>query len=355
MSTGRTDYWRFFSDDAQRTGSILYSRLAAGIGADMELRNLAARARDGQPHANLILGAVHFLLLRGAEGRLKRFYPSVGGSVSAEGEDPFPDFRAFVLEHLDAIAPLIATRVTNTNEIGRSALLHPGFRMIAAEATVPLSLIEIGPSAGLNLIWAKYGVRYRKGDASVVTVNEAAPLVIDCELRGDRVPPNGPSPAVGGRVGLELNPVNLADADDRDWLRALIWPDQVQRLRRLERAIELFAQEKPAIRAGDALALLPDVLAAVPTGQVPVVYHTIAVYQFSREMREALESILTVAGLRRPLWRLSFEFDALNRVGGTGGIGDAYILSMIRYADGVREERRLASAHPHGTWLEWLA
>jgi hypothetical protein len=355
MGTGRTDYWRFFSDDARRTGSILYSKLAAGIGADTELRNLAARARDGQPHANLILGAVHFLLLRGAEGHVKRFYPSVGGSVSAESEDPFPDFRAFVLEHLDAIAPLITARVTNTNEIGRSALLHPGFRRIAAEAAVPLSLIEIGPSAGLNLIWDKYGVRYRKDGVTVAAVNENAPLVIDCELRGDRVPPTGPTPVVGGRVGLELNPVNLADADDRDWLRALIWPDQVQRLRRLERAIELFAQDKPAIRPGDALALLPGALAAVPSGQIPVVYHTIAVYQFSRGMREALESILTIVGLRRPLWRLAFEFDAFNRDDGRGGIGDAYILSMIRYADGVREERRLASAHPHGTWLEWLA
>jgi hypothetical protein len=355
MGTGRTDYWRFFSDDARRTGSVLYSKLAAAIGADVELRNLAGRARDGQPHANLILGAVHFLLLRGVDDRLKRFYPSVGGTVSAEDEDPFPDFRAFVLEHVDAIAPLIETRVTNTNEIGRSALLHPGFRMIAAELAAPLSLLEIGPSAGLNLIWDKYGVRYRRGGATVATINAAAPLVIDCELRGDRMPPIGPTPAIGARLGLELNPVNLADADDRDWLRALIWPDQVQRLRRLERAIELFAREKPEIRAGDALALLPDALAAVPTGQVAVVYHTIAVYQFSREMRDALESILAVAGLRRPLWRLSFEFDAVNRRDGTGGIGDAYILSMIRYVDGIREERRLASAHPHGTWLEWLA
>jgi hypothetical protein len=344
MSETRTDYWRFFSDDALRTGSLLYSKLAAAAGRDVELRALATRARSGQPHANLLFGAVHFLLLRGADDPLKRFYPSVGGVVSAESEDPFPDFHAFVRKHLDAIAPLIATRVTNTNEIGRSALLHPGFRVIGQAAARPLSLIEIGPSAGLNLIWDKYGVRYRKNGNVVAAINESAPLAIDCELRGDAIPPTGPTPAISGRLGLELNPVDLTDADDRDWLRALIWPDQVSRLRRLDRAIELFALEKPSIRAGDALALLPDALSAVPHDQTPVVYHTIAVYQFSREMREALESILTVAGLRRPLWRLSFEYD-----------GEFYILSEIRYADGVREEKRLASAHPHGTWLEWFA
>ena len=150
MSEKAAGYWTFFAGDARRTGSPLYSRLAEGIGKDEELKALAARARVGQPHANMILGAVHFLLLRGADHRLKRFYGTVGGTVSAEGEDPFPDFRDFVLAHRAEIEPLIATRVTNTNEIGRSALLHAGFRVIVAQAKAPLSLIEVGPSAGLD-------------------------------------------------------------------------------------------------------------------------------------------------------------------------------------------------------------
>ena len=132
--------------------------------------------------------------------------------------------------------------------------------------------------------------------------------------------------------------------DDRDWLRALIWPDQGARLKRLDRAIEIFMKHKPVIRAGDALELLPDALANVARGQVPCIYHTIAIYQFSREMKQGLEDILTVAGLRQPVWRLGFEYD-----------GTLYVLSAIRYSDGVRQEKRLASAHPHGTWLEWLA
>jgi hypothetical protein len=287
---------------------------------------------------------VHFLLLRGADDRLKRFYATAGGSGAPEGEDPFPHFKAFVHKHYDEIEPLIRTRVTNTNEVGRSALLHPAFRTIGAETDAPLSLIEVGPSAGLNLIWDWYGVRYTKDGATAASINDAASLIIDCELRGAALPPTGPVPQVGGRVGLELNPVDLSNADDRDWLRALIWPDQVSRLERLDRAIALFAQHKPDIRAGDALALLPDALAAVPRDQAAVVYHTIAVYQFSKEMREALESILTVAGLRRPVWRVSFEYD-----------GQLYILSLIRYRDGTREETRLASCHPHGTWMEWCA
>lgn len=283
-------------------------------------------------------------MLRGADDPLKRFYATAGGAGAPQGEDPFPHFKAFVHKHHDQIEPLIRTRVTNTNEVGRSALLHPAFRTIGAETDARLSLIEVGPSAGLNLIWDWYGVRYTNDGATAATINDAASLMIDCELRGETLPPTGPIPRVGGRVGLELNPVDLTNADDRDWLRALIWPDQVSRLERLDRAIALFAREKPDIRAGDALALLPDALAAVPRDHAAVVYHTIAVYQFSKEMREALENILTVAGLRRPVWRVSFEYD-----------GQLYILSLIRYRDGTREETRLASCHPHGTWIEWCA
>ena len=100
-----SDYWRFFAEDARRTGSALYARLAAGIGADADLKALAARARRGQPHANLILGAVHFLILRGAKHPLTRFYPTAGGTVSAEAEDPMPDFRDFVQTHLAQVEP----------------------------------------------------------------------------------------------------------------------------------------------------------------------------------------------------------------------------------------------------------
>src|SRR5262249_690237 len=160
-------------------------------------------------------------------------------------------------------------------------------------------------------------------------INDTAPLVIACEARGEKTPPVSVVPAVASRVGLELNPVDLSNADDRDWLRALIWPDQVSRLGGPDKAIRLFREGQPPIVAGDALAVLPDALAGVPRDTTPVVYHTIAVYQFSREMRDALESILTIAGLRRPVLRLSFEYD-----------GQLYILSLIRYADGVREETR---------------
>jgi hypothetical protein len=338
------EYWQFWATDAGRAGSELYSRLASAIGEDEELKTLAARARKGQPHANMILGAVHFLLLRGAEHPLKRFYATVGGTARVEDNDPFPDFRDFVLSRESEVSRLIETRVTNTNEVMRSSVLHAGFRAAATAFGAPLHLVEIGPSAGLNLIWDRYGVRYLRDEKTVASIAPESALVLDCELRGANDPPTGPAPAVASRVGLELNPVDLGNRDDRDWLRALIWPEDVARLQRFERAVDVFGEQPPEIRAGDALALLPDALAEAPRGETVCVYHSIAIYQFSAEMKEALDNILTVAGLRRPVARLSLEYNGLDAE-----------LTLIRYADGVREQRLLAISHPHGRWLEWRA
>ena len=52
-----------------------------------------------------------------------------------------------------------------------------------------------------------------------------------------------------------------------------------------------------------------------------------------------------MAGVRRPVWRLSFEYDDVSD----------YVLKLIRYADGQRTEKRLALSHPHGRWIDWRA
>src|SRR6476646_9376356 len=122
------DYWSYFAGEARRTSAFLYERFAQGVRSDAQLQAFAAGAREGQPQANILFGAVHYLLLRGAEHPLRGHYPNLNGGVRTEGEDPFPYFLDFVSRYRDQLTSLIATRVTNTNEVGRSALLHAGFR-----------------------------------------------------------------------------------------------------------------------------------------------------------------------------------------------------------------------------------
>jgi hypothetical protein len=338
---GKT-YWRRFSAEARNLGSPLYERLALAVDDDAELRAIAARARPGQPQANLLFAAVHFLLLQGEQHKLRDSYATAGGT---EHGDPFPAFRDFVVTHAAAVTALVEARVTNTNEVARSCVLRAGFAALAESEPAPLHMIEIGPSAGLNMIWDHYGMRYRRDDATVAEIAPETPLVLECELRGDRMPPLAAPSVIVGRVGLELNPVNLSDRNDRDWLRALVWPDQPQRLDRLDRAIALYRKGAPKILSGEALALLPDALAAIPPDDAVCVYHTIAVYQFSAAMKDALTAILVVAGLRRPVWHLSFEFD---------GAKD-YALTLTLHRGGSADARMLAVAQAHGGWIEWRA
>ena len=339
MNDREKTYWRHFAAEAAHLGSPLYESLSLAVDEDPVLKALAARARPGQPHANLLFAAVHFLLLRGAQHPLRNFYATLGGT---ERGDAFPAFRDFVAAHWNQVAALVETRVTNTNEVARSCVLRAGFVALAQREPAPLQLIEIGPSAGLNMIWDRYGMRYRRDDAVVMEIAPDAPLVLDCELKGEIMPPLSPPPAIAGRIGLERNPVDLSDPDDRDWLRALVWPDQPQRLDRLDRAIALHRRSPPEILHGDALALLPDVLARMPPHDAVCVYHTIAVYQFSDAMKERLTAILTEAGHRCPLWHLSFEFDQTD-----------YALTLTRHHDGLAQPHMLAVAQAHGGWISW--
>lgn len=343
MSGISFDYWSFFIEETRRMNAPLYTRIIEGVAGDEDLKALAATVRKGQPMANILLAAVHFQLLRGAKHPLRRFYPNLNGAARVDNEDPFPCFKAFVDEHRAALAPLIASKVTNTNEVGRSAFLHAAFRVVASEAGAPLHLVEIGPSAGLNQRWDRYGVRYRHGSEVYTVGPQDSPLTLDVELRGDGVPPLGATPKVASRVGLELNPVDLSDHGQRDWLRALVWPDQVARFVQLEKALAMSAEATPNIRAGDALALLPDALRELPESETVCVYHTFATYQFSEEMRQALDDMLVAVGLRRPIWRLSIE----------GTLSGQAPMLLYAYRDGAKEKRTLADCSGHGTWLEW--
>jgi hypothetical protein len=345
MSGQPIGYWEFFATEARLANCPLYVRYCEGIVGDPDLQALANNVREGQPPANVLFGAVHFLLLRGADDPLRRHYRNLNGGVRVEHEDPFPLFADFCARHREELMPLIRSRVTNTNEVGRSGMLNAAFRALAEDAGEPLHLVEVGPSAGLNLIWDRYRVRYRRGTEEFLTDVPHAGLTLDVELKGDRLPPLGAAPRVAGRMGLERNPVDLSDADDRDWLRALVWPDQVERFARLEAALDIYRDARPEIRVGDALELLPDALAGIPANETVCVYHSFVTYQFSQAMKAAFSDILTVAGLRRPVWRLSFE----------GRANNESHLTLRCYHDGAMDERVLARAHPHGTWLEWLA
>ncbi len=342
MANPPGDYWTFFAGEAQRGNSPLYERLALFIRENGKLRAIAARAQQGQPQANLLLGAVHFLLLGGIQHPLAAHYPSVSPNTCKDG-NPGPLFLDFCLKHESEVVRLVETRVTNTNEVARSTTLYPAFDFIARETGQDLHLIEIGPSAGFNLNWDRYRYTYRRGDEELTRGPYGARLNLESELRSEHSPPLMPDfPKILSRIGLELNPVNLKNSDDCLWLKALIWPELGARFARLDDAIVTALQHPQLIQTGNALDLLEGAVNALPGGGATVVYHSHVTYQFSQAMRQRLNSTMEALSHLRPIYRASIEWD-----------GGTYPINIGRYENGRSDKRTIALCDPHGTWLDW--
>jgi hypothetical protein len=336
------DMWRFLAGEMRHWKAPFFAALCDAVGEDEELQRMALNTRPGQPPTQFI-AAVQFLLMRGAAHDLRNHFPSLNGGKTLAG-DPIPLFKDFCLTHRDEIVELINTRATNTNEIARSAGLNAAFRTLAAQAPAPLHLVEIGPSAGFNLLWDRYQIKYMRDGHSYTTETPDPLLTVETELKQGGIPPLGTPPKIASRVGLELNPVNLDNEEERDWLRAVVHADHLARHERIVKVLALKANERPEIRGGDALKLLPQALSEIPDNGTVCVYHTFAVYQFSPEMQQTLEDIFITASAVRPIWRLSNEW----------GPNAKCPLTLMRYERGSLTQQTLAYCDIHGSWIEWL-
>lgn len=321
--------------------SPLYHDLSLHIADDDTLLTLAAATRQGQPPANMLFGAAHYLLLRDRGHPAAAFYPTLGGS-SAPGPAAFAAFRDLCLAHVDEVAALLRTRLTQTNETRRCVYLLPAFAAVAREGgDRPLALLEIGPSAGLNMLWDRYGYSY--GDGRTYG-DPTSPVQLSVELRGPGRPPLPErTPEVAWRAGVDISPVALGDPDAVRWLEALIWPENVERVERLRAAAALAGAHPPRLVAGDALELLPGLLAEMPAGATRCVYHTHVTYQFTPEMRERVDALLADAGRRGPVARVSCEHAGAEHPR----------LALTWYADGAARTRPLATTTGHANWLAW--
>ncbi|MFI6740229.1 DUF2332 domain-containing protein [Nonomuraea sp. NPDC050451] len=256
--TTAEQYRRFASREA-RGSSPLYEQLASGVAGDPDLIALLSSLPLAKRQPNLLFAAARY----------------VAGTPA-----DYQDFRRSVLDHRDAVVATMLSRRTQTNEAARCAALYP----LLAALPQPLALLEVGASAGLCLLPDRYGYDYDGRLAGDVD----SPLRLSCRTEGEprfAVPgffgPGffGPGAVtVAWRAGIDLNPLDVTDPDDVRWLRTLVWPEQHDRLRRLDTAIDVARADPPRVVRGDLNARLGEVAAQAPAHATLVVFHTAVLY-----------------------------------------------------------------------------
>jgi hypothetical protein len=244
------------------------------------------------------LGAVHRLVLTGEAPDLARWFATAGGRFDpASSADVAGAQAAFVAacdDHRDTLVGGLDVTV-QTNEVGRCATLAVGFTDVL-RGGLPLRLLELGASAGLNLRWDRW--RYESGptswgdpDAAITfrsNYREPYPDLSAAILPGD---------AVVERLGCDRSPIDPTTAEGRLLLRSFVWPDQADRHARLDAALVAAAAAPVSIDAADAASWLPDRLAAPAHGRATVVYHSIIWQYLPTATRAAIVDALEVAGV----------------------------------------------------------
>ncbi len=314
------------------------------VGAEQpSILALADHARPGQAPPLLLLDVVHYLLRQSPDDPLARYY----GSLVAEPlpcDQAGPAYLDFCQRHRAQLEELLPTRQVQTNEVRRAATLLPVLG-VAWERVghAPLGLVGLGSSGGLLLLLDHYFYDY--GPAGQVG-NPAAALRLTCEARG-AVPIPAAIPTIASRVGIDLNPIDVRDETQRQWLEAQIWPTAsfALRLQHLDQAAVVAAGDPPRLVAGDLLTVLPSLVAAIPAEQQVCLMHSYTTYEMPPAARAQLETLVASLGATRPVLCVGLEWDSHRETW----------LDLQHYVPGQETySARLGHAQVHGEWVSWL-
>lgn len=329
----------------EMSGSDLYSvilrAVADDVAADGPIAGLlepVAGAPFGDAVILRLLAALHLLVLDGRAPDLAAHYPSAGG---APGRGVAGALERTAVEHRDEIA-LRLTQGVQTNEVGRSAALLGGY-LEAARLGLPLRVLEVGASAGLNLCFDRYGYLAASGErfgpaGSALVFDRPWPF---------RVPDLDLPLVVQERRGCDVAPIDVGTAEGRLRLRSFVWGDQLDRLARLDGALAVAAADPPVVDRAPAPEWLRGQLAAPRPGCTTVVAHSIMFQYLSdgarREMLAAIDAAGAAATPDAPLVWLRLEPG-----------GDQAELRLTAWPGGGATHL-LARSSYHGPPVVWLA
>jgi hypothetical protein len=308
-------YLRFARSEA-RGVSPLYETFATEIARSRTLLDLLSELPKAKQQPNLLFASTRY---------------AVGFP------DPVEGFVDHVLSHWKAIRSVIQRRSTQTNEPARCACLLPVF----AQLEGPLAIIEVGAAAGLCLLPDKYGYCYNGIDL--------APAGLSAPVFPCRVSANTPIPQrhpdIIWRSGLDLNPLDVCSQDDMQWLKTLVWPEQEDRLARLQQAIEVAKTAPPQLVSGDLLSETERLAASAPKDANLVIFHSAVLAYLPLELRNEFQTLVKDIGAH---WVANESPRVLTDIAVPKSKQNdgAFILSL--------NGRAIATTGPHGQFINWI-
>lgn len=337
MSSMSERFYQFAEEECDGS-SPLYQHLAEQIAEDKEILQLAAQAPAGQPVPNLLLGAVHYFLMIRNEHPLHSFYQTFT-NVPKPKEQAYPVFREFVFLYEHDIQKLMQEKRVQTNEVRRCAYLYPVFCHIAARTNRPLGLIEIGTSAGLQLLVDRYSYSYGR---DTIYGSARSQLHLKSEVRHGKLPGFIQQPPVmKERIGVDLHICDVTHEETMLWLKALIWPEHKERRENLEQAVQELRLNPPDFYEGDGVEVLPELAQRIPQNRVLCIFHTHVANQMTGEVKARLHEHLVDISRTRPVFHIYNHMKDEN-------------LHMDVYENGRIEPHTIGATDGHGRWFDWL-
>jgi hypothetical protein len=305
---------------------------------------LARRLFDwaGEPTRDALslrfIGGLHALVLAGADAELAQLFAGAVPQerIAAVLERVMQSHEAALLPWLDG--------PPQTNEPGRSAALMCGLMEIARRHGPRIEVIEIGSSAGLNLLIGRYGfdlggTRVGPADAPVVLTPRwegPAPEPVDVEVVAAR--------------GCDVAAMDATDPAVEARLSAYVWAEEPARLERLRAAIGMVRAHGVRLDLADAAAWVEARLAEPQAAGVTRVLMHSVVWQYlpedtARRVRAAMLAAGERATVERPLGWVMME---PNR-------SVAHQVMRVMSWPGHAEPTVLGVSHAHAKWIRYGA
>jgi hypothetical protein len=311
--------YRNFASAEARGESACFEEWAEGVAGDPELIARLDELPEPKRQPNLLFAAARYLGIPAG---------------------PFAGFRTGVLAAWPDVREVMLARRTQTNEPCRSAVMMP----LLAALPQPLALLEVGASAGLCLYPDKFSYRYGDTERIDPPAGPGAAL-LSCAIDAP-VPRPAALPRVVWRAGIDLNPLDVTDAEDMRWLETLVWPEQDDRRRRLAAAIEVARSAPPHLVAGDLNDAVADLAGQAPDGATLVIFHSSVMCYLDEAGRSAFTG--TVREL--PGHWISNEAPSVIPVGPLPASPAPDRTLNVLSQDG----RPAAYASSHGQYLHWF-